>query len=152
MYYIEARNGSSEVRNGPNKWISAIFMDREKAETYLENIPEPLRNVQALHEIPMHTYPVYLVEGDEFQFCDLNGLHVALRQIEIDPDFDDHYLNIYKISEDFESDEPGADDMGSLYHIHVGNFFMQHYPQREQDIDPFVPSDIGIASADRKEE
>lgn len=137
MYYIEARNDS-------RKWISAIFMDRKKAEIYLDSIPELLRSIQTLYEIPVNAYPVYLVEGNEFHFCDLDGLHATLLSVEINPDFDDSdaiYLNIYKISEDFASRKPGADHMGWLHHIHVGNSFIKHYPRGEQAVDPFIDPD-----------
>ncbi len=130
MYYIEAQKDSY-------KWISAIFMDKEKALSYMEKIPAHLKECQALCEIPLNTYPVYLVEGDVFHFCDVDGVHAALQAIEIKPDYEHIYLNIYKISEDFQSPKPGADYMGALFHIHVHNDFMHHYQAAGKGCDPF---------------
>ncbi len=130
MYYIEARNDSY-------KWISAIFMDREKVESYLQSIPERLKNIQTLHEVSLDAYPVYLVEGDEFFFRDLAGVHAALGEIEVKPDFEHVYLNLYKISEDFQSRKPGTDYMGALSHVHVDNDFMQRYHKAAKGSDPF---------------
>jgi len=113
MYAIEAKNEKGRP------WISGIFKERADAERYYWTIPTELRNLQSVVEIPVSSYPFFVTENDGFEYLGITGLEAALEALQSTGDEDAVLLNIYVITDDYFSPEPGADNMGALYHTHI---------------------------------
>ncbi|MBV6625319.1 MAG: hypothetical protein KI793_20725 [Rivularia sp. (in: Bacteria)] len=120
MNYIEA---IKEDR----KWISGIFLSKQDTREYFQLIPECMKKYQIIKSVNFKEYPVYLVEAEEFCFVDLKGVCETINKIEMIPDFEYIYANIYEISKDFVPKKPGTDYMGILKHVHVDNEYLQRY-------------------------
>jgi len=120
MNYIEAVRGN-------RKWISGIFVEKKDAENYFQLIPGDIRDGQIIKSVNLTEYPVYLVEGEEFYFVNLKELHEAINKIELIPDFEYSYINIYEIKKDFIPEKAGKDYMGILKHAHVDNEYLKRY-------------------------
>ncbi len=120
MNYIEAVNGD-------RKWISGIFLEKRDAQNYFQLIPEEIKDSQIIKSVNFEKYPVYLVEAEEFYFVDLKRVREAINKIEVIPDAEDTYINIYEITKDFAPAKPGKDYMGMLKHVHVDNEYLERY-------------------------
>jgi hypothetical protein len=85
MNYIEAVRAN-------RKWISGIFLEKRHAQNYFQLIPEDIKDGQMIKLVNFEDYSVYLVEGEEFYFVDLKGVHEAINKIELIPNFGEHPL------------------------------------------------------------
>lgn len=130
MNYIEA------VRDN-RKWISGIFLNEKDSEDYFGLIPEDIRGGQRIKSVKFEEYPVYLVEGEEFYFVDLKGVREAINKIQVIPDCEYSYINIYEIKKDFIPEKPGTDYMGMLKHTHVNNQYLERYRKFGEKYSPF---------------
>ena len=123
--------------NGNHKWISGVFLKNFDADNYFQLIPEEIRDIQIIKSINFEEYPVYLVEAEEFYFVDLKGVCEAIDKIEVIPDFEYSYINIYEITKDFAPAKPRKDYMGMLNHTHVDNEYLKRYIRFGVEYNPF---------------
>jgi hypothetical protein len=116
-----------EAKRGNLRWISGVFKDDADATRFLERIPDELAEHQRLYEVPLKSYPVFIIEEKRFELA--SEAAVAERLAAIKEVADDLYVyfNIYRLTEDYEPDPPGSDYMGELEHYHVDNRFLADY-------------------------
>ena len=75
MFVIEAVNEHGW------RWVSAICRERDAAEAFLTSVPDDLRPIQRLAEIPNRTYPLFVVEERGFEYGDATFVRGRLAQL-----------------------------------------------------------------------
>jgi hypothetical protein len=113
MVAIEAQNDKGW------RWISAICQDRQTAEAFLATVPEHLRKMQRMVEIPQEGYPLFVIEDRGFEYGNAKLARKRLAELGPCGDEDAVLLNVYIVREDFVPEHPGEDSMGYLYHWHI---------------------------------
>lgn len=113
MFVIEATNKKNW------RWIAGIFLERQRAEAFLQDVPEEAREFQCVVEVPVGGYPVFVIEDQGFEYGDLAFVRERLKSLVPKGDDDFIHLNIYAVQVDFAPDVAGVDAMGGLLHWHV---------------------------------
>ncbi len=113
MYAIEATNLKKW------HWIAGIFEQHSAANAFLLSIPEEACSEQQIVELPLNNYPVFVVEGQRFEYGDVNSIRAKLKSLSPHGNEDYLHMNVYAVRENFVPAEPGIDNMGSLLHWHI---------------------------------
>ena len=113
MFSIEATNAKKW------RWIAGVFERRAAAEAFLLAVPEAARAMQHVVELPVSSYPVFVIEDRGFEYGDINFVRAKLRSLVPHGDEDHIHMNVYAVRADFAPTEPGIDSMGGLLHWHV---------------------------------
>ena len=119
MFAIEATNKKKR------RWIAGIFLERQRAEAFLQSVPEEARELQSIVDVPVRNYPVFVIEDRGFEYGDLAFVRARLKSLMPNGDEDFIHLNVYAVKEDFAPDVPGVDAMGGLLHWHVTDDTLQ---------------------------
>lgn len=101
------------------RWISCIFNDAEAADKYFSQIPAELRSLQRKVQIPFPAYPFFIIEDRGFSYVDIAGVTAKIDATSPAEDEDAIHFNIYVVNRDFFCLQPGGDQMGEIYHVHV---------------------------------
>lgn len=113
MFVIEARNSRGW------RWISAICQDQQRVVDFLASVPPELQPMRRVIEVPLHGYPMFIVEDHGFEYGSAEYVRERLSQLRPCGDEDAVRLNVYVVREDFLPDYPGRDCMGHLSHWHI---------------------------------
>ena len=119
MFAIEATNAKKW------RWIAGIFKHRSAAEAFLLAVPEAARSRQHIVELPLQSYPVFVVEDRGFEYGDINFVRAKLCALVPHGDEDHIHLNVYAVREDFAPAQPGLDGMGALLHWHITDWTLR---------------------------
>ncbi len=136
MYIIEARNQKQRI------WISGIFLQQSSAEAYFQSISLPQRKIQKIIELPISSYPLFIIECNGFEYGDLNLIRSRLHTLAPYGDPGYIHLNIYAVLHDFAPHIPGNDRMGELQHWHITDAYLIAPTLSEfvQELEEFVQS------------
>jgi hypothetical protein len=113
MFAIEATN----TKNW--RWIAGVFKQRDAAETFLLSVPAAARQMQHIVEVPVSSYPIFVIEDRGFEYGDISFVRSKLKSLVPKGDEDYIHFNFYAIREDFAPSKPGIDSMGALPHWHI---------------------------------
>jgi len=127
MFAIEATNTKKW------RWIAGVFKQRSAAEAFLIAVPEAARKMQHIVEVPVSSYPVFVIEDRGFEYGDIDFVRAKLKSLVPKGDEDHIHLNVYAIREDFAPSEPGIDSMGGLLHWHITDWTL--VPPRSEVFD-----------------
>lgn len=118
MFSIEAENERGR------RWVSAICRERVTAQAFLASVPDDLKSIQRLVEIPHDEYPLFILERDGFAYGDVSLVSRCLAALEPSGDEDAVLLNIYVLEQDHTPRFPGRDCMGSIRHWHITDWWL----------------------------
>jgi hypothetical protein len=105
-------------------WISGVFARLERAEAYLQEIPEPVRSRHVVSAVE-HRFPVFALEDTRgFRFFDKAAIVEAVSAYRSEGDVaDEDYQHavLYCFKKGYRPEVPGADEMGRVWHWHLTN-------------------------------
>ena len=127
MFSIEATNTKKW------RWIAGIFAHRGAAEAFLLSVPEAARSMQHIVELPVSSYPVFVIEYRGFEYGDVNFVRAKLKGLVPHGNEDHIHMNVYAVREDFAPIRPGIDSMGGLLHWHITDWTL--VPPRSEVFD-----------------
>lgn len=101
------------------RWISGVVVSRAEAELSVAAIPEAVRHLHKIVELPGSEFPLFMIETDKFEFGGIELVRQRLREVEPTGVEDAVHFNIYAFKSRFLAEVPGRDEMGRVLHWHI---------------------------------
>lgn len=103
------------------KYISGVFQKSRDLEAYMKRVPEELRSIQVVKELPLQEYPIFILEemiDEKHIFSFYPSAETMEKDLQKKRSKKNYHLTTFDITEDYFPKNPGEDEMGVLDHEH----------------------------------